>query len=83
MTSNPVAACKISCSKLKRDYLKTGDFLSIFYRISKIFIKFTHCEKKKKIRKLFTPKEVVLKHLKGLASEHLAGNNELTSSKHC
>ena len=29
------------------------------------------------------PKEVLLKRLKGLSSEHLSGINEFTGSKHC
>ena len=47
-----------------------------------------HCENKISLlalvfRKLFTPKEVVLKRLKGLSSEHLAGINMFTGFKHC
>ena len=33
--------------------------------------------------KLLTPKELVLKRLKGLASEHISGTNEFSGSKHC
>ena len=89
MTGIPVAICRLSDNKFNRLIWKSKDFLSIFYCISKMCMKFRTFWKKGRVsqpkyyRNYCIRKRCLLKRLKGLASAHHSVINVLTGSKHC